>query len=87
MQKSVEHDLPNEIEYLRRFDEAMAGIRNMIDMPDRLAQNLILFIRKNKGALSKRRRKGEFSQLTDKEVQLLETMVNKAFEGFEYERY
>ena len=87
VQKSVEHDLPNEIEYLRRFDEAMAGIRNLIDMPDRLAQNLILFIRQNNGVLSKRRRKGEFSQLTDTEVQHLETMINKAFEGFEYERY
>lgn len=87
VQKSVEHDLPNEIEYLRRFDEAMAGIRNMIDMPDRLAQNLILFIRQNNGVLSKKRRKGEFSQLTAPEVQRLEAMINKAFEGLEYERY
>ena len=87
VQKSVERDLPNEIEYLRRFDEAMAGIRDLIDMPDRLAQNLILFIRKNNGVLSKRRRKGEFSELEDTEVQQLETMINKAFEGFEYERY
>ncbi len=87
VQKSVEHDLPNEIDYLRRFDEAMAGIRQMIDMPDRLAQNLILFIRQNDGVLSNKRRKGEFSQLADTEVKRLETMINKAFEGFEYKRY
>jgi hypothetical protein len=52
-------------------------------MPDRLAQNLILFIRQNDGMLSKRKREKEFYKLTDEEVRGLESIVQDAFEGFE----
>ncbi|KAA3626965.1 MAG: cell filamentation protein Fic [Proteobacteria bacterium] len=83
VQRTVEHDLPKEIDYLRRHDEAMARIMEMIEMPDRLAQNLILFIRQNDGALSKRKREKEFSALTDEEVQGLENIVQDAFDGFD----
>lgn len=82
VQRTVEHDLPGEIDYLRRHDEAMAKIAEMIDMPDRLAQNLILFIRRNSGTLSKRRREKDFSALSDEEVHGLEKIIQDAFEGF-----
>ena len=82
VQRTVEHDLPREIDYLRRHDEAMARIMEMVDMPDRLAQNLILFIRQNEGKLSKRKREKEFSALTDDEVQRLEKSIKDVFEGF-----
>ena len=78
----MNHDLPEEIDYLGRHDEAMAKIREIIDMPDRLAQNLILFIRQNGGKLSKRKREKDFSALTDREVQDLERIVQNVFEGF-----
>jgi len=82
VQRTVERDLPREIDYLRRHDEAMARIMEMIDMPDRLAQNLILFIRQNDGVLSKRKREKDFSALTDEEVQKLENIVQDAFDGY-----
>ena len=83
VQRTVEHDLPREIDYLRRHDEAMARIMEMIDMPDRLAQNLILFIRQNDGKLSKRKREKEFSDLTEEEVHMLENIVQQVFHGFD----
>jgi len=83
VQRTVEHDLPKEIDYLRRHDEAMARIMEMVDMPDRLAQNLILFIRQNDGTLSKRKREKDFSALTDDEVKGLENIVQDVFEGFD----
>jgi len=76
-------NLPREIDYLRQHDEAMARIMEMIDMPDRLAQNLILFIRQNDGKLSRRKREKDFSALTDHEVKSLEKIVQDAFEGFD----
>lgn len=82
VQRTVEQDLPREIDYLRRHDEAMARIMEMIDMPDRLAQNLILFIRQNDGKLSKRKREKDFSALTDDEVYMLESVVREVFDGF-----
>jgi hypothetical protein len=80
--RAVEEDLPREIDYLRRHDEALRRIMNTVEMPDRLAENLLMFIRRNKGTLSKRRRTGEFKRLTDAEVTSLEAIVNEAFEGF-----
>ena len=61
----------------------MARTLEMIDMPDRLAQNLILFMRQNNGALSKKKREKDFSALTGDEVQALEHIVQDAFEYFD----
>lgn len=55
---------------------------NRVEMPDRLAQNLILFVRQNRGMLAKKRREKEFKALTDDEVTDLETIINDAFDGF-----
>jgi hypothetical protein len=82
VERTVEYDLPREIDYLRRHDQALRRIMNAVEMPDRLAENLLMFIRQNKGTLPKRRRTDEFKKLTDDEVRLLEAVVNDAFEDF-----
>ena len=51
-------------------------------MPDRLAEDLIMFIRQNDGTLPKRRREGAFKALKDNEVVRLEEIVREAFDGF-----
>jgi hypothetical protein len=84
--RTVEHDLPHEIDFLRRHDEAIQRIMNAIEMPDRLAENLVMFIRQNKGTLSRKRRADEFEKLRDDEVVLLEGIVRDAFAGFEADR-
>jgi len=83
VQRTVDQDLPREIDYLRRHDEALRRIMDAVDMPDRLAENLLMFIRQNAGTLSKRRRENDFKALADKEVQQLEEIVREAFDGFE----
>jgi hypothetical protein len=60
----------------------MGRIMKRIEMPDRLAENLIMFIRENKGSLPRKRREGEFKKLRDDEVALIEGIVNDAFDGF-----
>ncbi|MEX0901372.1 MAG: Fic family protein [Pseudohongiellaceae bacterium] len=81
--RTVAHDLPREIDYLARHDQAMAGIKEFIDMPDRLAQNLILFVRQYEGTLSNRKREKEFASLTEDEVLRVESLVREAFDGYE----
>ena len=80
--RTVERDLPREIDYLRRNDEATRRIMDAVEMPDRIAENLVLFIRQNSGSLSKNRREGDFKKLRDDEVTLVEGIVNDAFAGF-----
>ncbi len=81
--RTVEHDLPREIDYLRCHDEAIRGIMDAVEMPDRLAENLVMFIRRNHGTLPKKRQQAEFRELRDEEVSLLEAVVRAAFEGFD----
>jgi hypothetical protein len=82
IQRTVDEDLPHEIDCLRRHDLALQRIMEAVEMPDRLAENLVMFIRQNNGTLSKNRRDGEFKQLTDDEVQRIEQIVADSFEGF-----
>ena len=82
VERTVEHDLPREIDYLRRHDEALRRIMNTVEMPDSLAENLVFFIRQNKGKLGKKRRENEFAKLTEQEVTAIEAIVREEFEGF-----
>jgi hypothetical protein len=78
----VEWDLPREIDYLQRHDEALRRTMDTVEQPDRLAENLVILIRQNNGRLALRRRKREFAALTDEEVAAIESIVQEAFEGF-----
>ena len=78
--RTVEHDLPNEIDFLQRQDEAQSHIMEIVDMPDRLAQDLLMFMRQNKGKIPNRRRKREFAALTDEEVEQIEEIYTEVFE-------
>lgn len=82
VERTVEHDLPQEIDYLRRHDEAMRRVMDTVEMPDRLAESLVMFIRQNKGRLGKKRREAEFKTMTDKEVKTVEAIVSEAFDDF-----
>lgn len=79
--RTIEEDLPREIEYLKRHDQAMKGIMNAVEMPDSIADDLIMLIRKNDGKLAKRRQiKAPFDKLSDAEVATIEEIVTSAFE-------
>lgn len=82
VQRTVEHDLPREIDYLRRHDDAIRRIMDTVEMPDRMAADFIMFVRQNAGALSRKRRGREFAALADDEVSELEAIVRDAFDGF-----
>jgi hypothetical protein len=81
--RAIDKDLPQEIDFLLRNDEAMRRIMNMVEMPDRMAENLVRFIRLNEGKLGRKRREGEFEKLTNDEVASIEVIVHEAFDGFE----
>ena len=83
MQRTVEHDLPREIDFLHRHDGAIQRIMNAVEMPDRKAEDLFMFIRQNNGKLPVGRRTKEFAKLTDSEVGQIESIIADAFEGFE----
>jgi hypothetical protein len=52
-----------------------------VEMPNRLAKDLVLLIRQNDGKLALRRRTKEFAALTDEEVVIIEQIIQEAFKG------
>ena len=82
VQRTIEDDLPREIDYLKRHDEAMRSIMSAVEMPDRMAESLIMFIRQNGGELSRKRRSRDpLDKITDEEIGLIEGIVAEAFAG------
>jgi len=82
VERAVDKDLPGEIDFLRRNDEAKRRVMDIIEMPDQMVENLIRFIRLNEGKLGRKRREAEFEPLTDQEVRDIEAIVEDAFAGF-----
>lgn len=76
---TIDHDLPEEIAFLQKHDEAMRRVMNAVEMPDRMAQDFIMFARQNRGRLSRRRRTEAFDALSDAEVETLEAIVIDVF--------
>jgi Fic family protein len=78
--KTIEEDLPNETDFLRRHDTFRAGIEAMIDMPDQTIDLLFRMLRQNGGKLSQRARQNEFAKLNPEEANKAEQLYAHAFE-------
>jgi hypothetical protein len=78
--ETITKALPDEVKYLQHYDEMKAFVNNYIDMPDRTADLLIRLLHQNDGKFSHRARNKEFSDLSDKEVQVFESKFAEVFE-------
>ena len=64
--------------FIQRYDEVKQEIQQIVDMPDRMLNQLILMIHQNGGALSKRKRK-IFEKLNDDEIHEIEEAYRDVF--------
>jgi hypothetical protein len=80
VKRTVEHELPNELAYLRGYDVARKAMREVVDMPDSLADLFIQLCKQNGYKLSQAKRNmGGIAKLTDREIEQLEVILQKAF--------
>jgi hypothetical protein len=70
--ETIRQTLPQEIEYLRRYDLAKQRIEAFVEMPNATFDLMLGFLRQNKGKFSQRARTKEFAKLTDEEVASIE---------------
>ena len=75
--ETVHRDLKEELGFVAVFDQALAGVREVIDMPDRRASLFVGLCMQNGGRLSAAKR-SQFSELTDAEIGILEAVVLQA---------
>lgn len=79
IQSTVNKDVPEELFFLQCYDELKKDIQNIVDMPDRKIDQMIVFLHQNKGELVKRKR--FFPELEDAEIEEMKEAYLQIFES------
>ncbi|MEI9886060.1 MAG: Fic family protein [Rhizomicrobium sp.] len=79
VQGSLEEDLPQESQFLQRFDRFRGKVQALVDMPGRTFDNLFGFLRQGNGHLSQKAREKEFSGLSNQEISDIEAFYAETF--------
>jgi len=77
--QTIEHDLPEEVAFLQRYDSFERRISAFLDMPDSKVDLLFKFLSQNDGALSRRAQDKEFSGILLHEVEQVEQIYAETF--------
>jgi len=80
LERTIEHDLDEEISFLMGFDRARTALNSMADWPPHSLEVFIRVVRQNGGHLSGNKRKSNFGWMADDEVTRFETIVTRAFD-------
>jgi hypothetical protein len=70
LERTISHDLQQEIDYLLGFDRASTALNSLLDWPAHSMELFIRVVRDNDGTLSANKRKSHFSWMQDDEVSL-----------------
>jgi hypothetical protein len=79
LDRTVSHDLPQEIDFLLGFDRARAVLNTLADWPAHSADLFIRVVHQNKGRLSAAKRESHFSWMSASEIAAAEAAVVDAF--------
>lgn len=79
VRKTIIEDLPEETDYLQRYDTFRARVEDVVEMPERTIDLLFRMLRQNNGRLSKRAREKEFVKLTAPETKQIEEAFAQTF--------
>lgn len=80
LERTISHDLEEEISFLLGFDNAYHALKADLDWPAHSLELFIRLVHQNKGSLSKTKWRSHFEWMTDDEVKRSEAAVRKAFE-------
>lgn len=78
---TIDEIIPEEVHYLRKYDEFKHRIGHFLDMPDKFIALLVRFLENNNGILSKRARTKEFKDLTGSETSRIEALYKNIFQA------
>ncbi|MDO9613606.1 MAG: Fic family protein, partial [Bacteroidota bacterium] len=80
---TLQEDMPNELQFIQRYDEVKKALQGIVDMPDKDIDLMIMFLYQNKGVFPKRRRE-KFPKLTDDEIVEMQKKFREIFEMGNY---
>lgn len=76
---TIQEDMPEELTFVQRFDEAKRAVQQIVDMPDKYIAQMLTFLHQNKGIFPKRRRE-YFDKLTDAEIAQMQEAYRRIYE-------
>lgn len=71
--------IPEEVDYLGKFDSFRIFLEDEFEMPDKTIATLVRFLEQNEGKLSKRAKENEFSMLSEGDVEQIESEFKAVF--------
>ncbi len=80
IQSTIQKDVPEELLFLQHYDELKGEIQNIVDMPDKRVDRMIMFLHQNSGKLANRKRKF-FNELTENEIVSMEEAYHQVFKN------
>lgn len=79
VQQTIEQTIPEEVDYLEKYDEMKEYLDNVFEMPDKMVALIMRFLGQGNGRLSERAKTKEFQLLSREEILQIE---NKYLEIF-----
>jgi hypothetical protein len=79
VRQTIEETIPEEVDYLGKYDLIKNYLDDHFEMPDKIVALLVRFLEQGKGRLSERARTKEFAALTDEEVKRIEQKFQDVF--------
>lgn len=80
VQQTIEQTIPEEVEYLEKYDLIKDYLDNLFEMPDKTVALLVRFLEQGNGKLSERAKTKEFKELTEEEVAAIENKYQEIFQ-------
>jgi len=80
VQQTIGQTIPEEVDYLEKYDLMKDYLDNRFEMPDKTVALLVRFLEQGKGHLSERARTKEFEVLMDEEVIEIENKYQEIFQ-------
>jgi hypothetical protein len=78
IQSTIDIDVPEELFFLKCYDELKHDIQRIVDMPDNRVDRMIMFLHQNKGKLASRKR-DFFKELNNNEIGKMEQAYSLVF--------
>ena len=80
VEDTIEHIIPEELDYLEKYDRMAKYINTYWSLPDTKVDLLIKLLNQNNAKLSKNKREKEFDDITDEEISSIEEKFQSIFE-------
>lgn len=80
VEETISRIIPQEIDYLEKYDRLTSAINSIVNLPDTKVDLLIKVLDQNKGKLSKRKREQTYNELSEEEISMIEENYTDIFE-------